>query len=146
MHPSQHFSGVLVAEEPGCSVDCVDQTRTGYGCSSTSCIRRPRCLHEAYNIRIAAHPNLDSGSSLQLLFHAISLQPPRILTMVPGSQRQNGRDGASSMLNMAIEDLKLAKEKSTIAPAKVVFDSAGDLLPTIRVCPLSICVCRPIVG
>ena len=53
--------------------------------------------------------------------------------MVPGSQRQNGRNGDSSMLNVAIEDLKLAKEKSSIAPAKAVFGSAGDLLPTIRV-------------
>ena len=53
--------------------------------------------------------------------------------MVPGSQRQNGRDGASSMLNVAIEDLRLAKEKSSIAPAKAVFGSAGDLLPTLRV-------------
>ena len=66
--------------------------------------------------------------------------------MVPRSQQQKGSNGASSMLNVAIEDLKLAKEKSSIAPAKAIFGSAGDLLPTIRVSLLSNRVFRPFVG
>jgi hypothetical protein len=50
------------------------------------------------------------------------------------------------MLNVAIEDLNLAKDGSSVAPAKAVFGSVSDLLPTIRVSPFSIRVCRSIVA
>ena len=49
------------------------------------------------------------------------------------TQQQKGRDDALSKLNEAIEDLNRAKEVSNITPAKAVFGSTSDLLPTIRV-------------
>ena len=49
------------------------------------------------------------------------------------SQRLKGRDDTLSKLNEAIEDLNRAKEISNITPAKAVFGSTSDLLPTIRV-------------
>ena len=58
--------------------------------------------------------------------------------MVPKSQQQNGRDGALSKLNEAIEDLNRAKEVSSVASAKAVFGATTALLPTIRVSPTSI--------
>ena len=44
------------------------------------------------------------------------------------------------MLNVAIEDLNLAKNGSDVAAAKAVFGEVGDLLPTIRVSPLNPCL------
>ena len=49
------------------------------------------------------------------------------------SQRPKGRGGALSSLNMAIEALNLAKEISSITPAKAAFGSVGVLLTMIRV-------------
>ena len=49
------------------------------------------------------------------------------------SQQLKGRDDALSKLNEAIEDLNRAKEVSSVTPAKAVFGSTSDLLPTIRV-------------
>ena len=60
-----------------------------------------------------------------------------ISSMDTESQRLNGRDGAPSLLLVAIEVLKLAKEISSIIPAKVVFGSASILLAMIRVSFLS---------
>ena len=60
--------------------------------------------------------------------------------MAPGSQRQKGRDGLLSALNVAIEGLNLAKEISSPTPAKAVFGSASVLLSMIRVSSLSIAV------
>ena len=48
-------------------------------------------------------------------------------------QRQKGQDGTISSLNLAIEAMNLAKEVSSITPAKVVFGSVGVLLTMIRV-------------
>ncbi|KAF9790996.1 hypothetical protein BJ322DRAFT_419715 [Thelephora terrestris] len=74
-----------------------------------------------------------SGSRVQPLGHLISLQPPRALAMDPKNQRPEGRNrGVFSTLNVAIGNLNLAKEKSSIAPAKAVLGLVGDLLPTIR--------------
>jgi hypothetical protein len=49
------------------------------------------------------------------------------------SQRPKGRDGAISALNAAIEALNLAKELSSITPAKAVFGSVSVILAMIRV-------------
>ena len=49
------------------------------------------------------------------------------------SQRQKRREDALSLLNMAIEAVNLAKEVSSITPAKAVFGSVGVLLTMIRV-------------
>jgi len=49
------------------------------------------------------------------------------------SQQPKGRGGTLSSLNVAIEALNLAKEASSITPAKVVFGSVIILLTMIRV-------------
>ena len=53
--------------------------------------------------------------------------------MTDKSQRPKGQDGALSSLNAAIDALNLAKEASSITPAKAAFGSASVLLTTIRV-------------
>ena len=52
------------------------------------------------------------------------------------SQRPKGRDGVLSSLNVAIEAMNLAKEVSSITPAKAVFGTVSVLLVMIRVCSL----------
>ena len=47
------------------------------------------------------------------------------------------RSGVLLMLNVAIEDMDLAKNRSSVTPAKIVFGLVSDLLPTIRVSLLS---------
>ena len=54
--------------------------------------------------------------------------------MATGSKQPKGRDGALSTLSMAIEAMNLAKEVSSITPAKAVFGSVSILLTMIRVC------------
>ena len=48
-------------------------------------------------------------------------------------QRPKGRERTLSSLNVAIEAMDLAKELSSITPAKAVFGSVGTLLTIIRV-------------
>lgn len=50
------------------------------------------------------------------------------------SQRLKGRDGVLSSLDVAIEAINLAKEVSSITPAKAVFGSVSALLTMMRVC------------
>ena len=59
--------------------------------------------------------------------------------MADKSQRPNGRDGVVSSLNVAIDGLNLAKELSSITPAKAVFGSAAILLTMIKASFLLIC-------
>ena len=61
------------------------------------------------------------------------------------SQRPKGREGVMSALNTAIEALNLAKELSSIAPAKALFGSVSTVLAIIRVSFLLV-FCRPITG
>jgi len=49
------------------------------------------------------------------------------------TQQPKGRDGVVSSLNMAIDGLNLAKELSSITPAKAVCGAAAVLLAMIRV-------------
>ena len=49
------------------------------------------------------------------------------------SRRQKRRDDAVSLLNVAIEAVNLAKEISSVTPAKAVFGSVSVLLAMIRV-------------
>lgn len=49
------------------------------------------------------------------------------------TQRPKGRDGFLSTLNVAIEALTLAKEVSSITPAKAAFGAVSALLTMIRV-------------
>ena len=60
------------------------------------------------------------------------------------SQQPKEREDAMSALNKAIETLNLARDASTIAPAKAVFGSVSVILSTIRVGFLLVS-CRPIV-
>ena len=59
------------------------------------------------------------------------------------SRRPKGRDGVLSSLNVAIEALNLAKEISSVTPAKAVFGSVGVLLVIVRVGSLSLHVGQP---
>lgn len=56
-------------------------------------------------------------------------------------QRPKEWEGVASALNVAIEAMNLAKEVSSITPAKAVFGSASVLLAMIRVGLLVLC-CR----
>ena len=53
--------------------------------------------------------------------------------------------GVLSMLDVAIGDLNLAKNGSSVAPAKAVFGEVSGLLPAIRVSLFSIRVRKSIV-
>ena len=53
--------------------------------------------------------------------------------MAETSKRPKEREGAISALNAAIEALNLAKDISSIAPAKAVFGSVSVVLAMIRV-------------
>jgi len=59
---------------------------------------------------------------------------PRAPAMAARSQRPQGRGGVLSALNMTIDALNLAREVSSIAPAKRVFGSVNALLAVTRVC------------
>lgn len=52
--------------------------------------------------------------------------------MATRSQESGGRDSAFSLLNAAIESLNLAKEISSVTPAKAVLGSVSVLLTMIR--------------
>ena len=56
--------------------------------------------------------------------------------MASASQRQEGSDGALSVLDEDIQVLHHAKDTCGIPPVQGVLDSAGVLLTTIRVCSL----------
>ena len=53
--------------------------------------------------------------------------------MTTDPKQSKGRDGALSVLGIAIESLNLAKEISSVAPAKTVFGSASVILAMIKV-------------
>ena len=53
--------------------------------------------------------------------------------MATKSQQPKGREDTLSSLNTAIDAINLAKDVSTIPPAKAAFDSASVFLATIRV-------------
>ena len=61
--------------------------------------------------------------------------------MAAKSQRPKGRDGIISTLNLTIEAMNLAKEVSSVTPAKAVFGSVSVLLTMIKVRSLLFC-CR----
>jgi len=48
-------------------------------------------------------------------------------------RRQKGRDGTLSSLNMAIEAMNLAKDVSSVTPAKAVFGTVSAILTIVRV-------------
>ena len=62
--------------------------------------------------------------------------------MTTKTQRQKGRDGVLSSLNMAIDALNRANEATGVTPAKATFTSAGILLTMIKVCFLPVHVGR----
>ena len=74
-----------------------------------------------------------SDSSLQPARRTAFSQLPSASTMADGSKRPKGRDGVLSSLNVTIDGLNLAKELSSITPAKAVFGSVSILLTMIKV-------------
>ena len=53
--------------------------------------------------------------------------------MTANPQRPKGRDGTLASLNIAIEAMNLAKEVSSVTPAKAVFGSVSILLTMVKV-------------
>jgi len=70
---------------------------------------------------------------LQLLPRIALSRLPLLCFMDINSQRPKGRGGILSSLTVAIEATNLAKEISSITPAKAVFGSVNVLLTMIRV-------------
>ena len=66
--------------------------------------------------------------------------------MATQSQRPEGKDGALSSLNAAIDILNLAKEASSVTPAKTAFGTTSVLLATIRVSFLPVHVGRSVAN
>ena len=62
--------------------------------------------------------------------------------MATKSQRPNRREVALSSLNAAIVAVNLAKELSSVTPAKAVFGTVGVILTMIKVSFLLVCVER----
>ena len=84
------------------------------------------------------------GAHLYKVSGSVS-QPPRLTafsslpcasTMTDKSQHPRGREGVLSTLNLAIDGLNLAKEVSSVTPAKVAFGTVAIFLTMIRVSPL----------
>jgi hypothetical protein len=82
--------------------------------------------------RTVAYLHQGLGAPSQPACPAIFSQIPPVSTMDTKSQRR--RDGALSLLNVAIEAMNLAKEASSATPANAVFGSVSVILTTIRVC------------
>ena len=93
-----------------------------------------------HNVERMASEALNHRFNPRLLPHGPTTYPPHRFPWLPRpsimntqSQRQEWRDSALSSLNVAIEFLDLAKEISSITPAKAVFGSVSVLLAMIRV-------------
>jgi len=69
----------------------------------------------------------------QPLPHIVFLQPRSLWIMNTKPQQPKERGGTLSSLNVAIQTLNLAKEISSVTPAKAVFGSVSVLLTMIRV-------------
>jgi len=65
-------------------------------------------------------------------------QLPRV-SMEPKSQRPKDREGVISVLNATIEAMNLAKEISSITPAKAAFGAVSALLVMLKVCFFLFC-------
>jgi hypothetical protein len=63
--------------------------------------------------------------------------------MDPKSQRSKRQDATLSTLNVAIEAMNLAKEVSSMTPAKAIFGSVSVILAMIRVGPLLVRLDEP---
>ena len=55
--------------------------------------------------------------------------------MDANAKQQKRQDNTLSLLDVTIEAMNLAKEISSVTPAKAVFGSVGTLLTMIRVLP-----------
>jgi len=62
--------------------------------------------------------------------------------MATKSQQSNRRDVALSSLNAAVQAVNLAKELSSVTPAKAVFGTVSVILTMIKVSFLTVCVER----
>ena len=71
--------------------------------------------------------------------YTIFFHPPFASAMICEPKPPKGRGDVLSSLNMAIDDLNLTKEVSSITPAKDIFGSVGILLTTIRVTFILFC-------
>ena len=91
---------------------------------------------------MAAHYySVGFGPSLQPPPHITLSRLPLLLAMDTESQRPKERGGVLSSLNVAIDATNLAKEISSIAPAKAVFGTVSVLLTMVRVRLLPVIGC-----
>ena len=93
---------------------------------------------------LAAHLRSDSSSPLaryNLFSCHVDFEP-----MVSDAQRRGRRNIALSSLGVAVEALNLAKEISSITPAKVVFGTVSTVLTMIKVSFFLRCSCWLITG
>ena len=81
-------------------------------------------------------PSLELVLFLTAPHHAVFSQLPQVLAMGARPRRSKSQDVTLSTLNAAIEAMNLAKEASSMTPAKAVFGSVGIILAMIRVCSL----------
>ena len=95
----------------------------------------------------------DVGQLLPRVYQFLTASWPQRLLLLPSpepmaadAQQQKRRDIALSSLNAAIETLNLAKEISSITPAKAVFGSVSVILTTIKVCFLPRHLCWSIAN
>ena len=82
---------------------------------------------------IAARLSQGLESPSQPADHNVSSHPVDPEHMDRNAQRQKRRENVLSLLDVAIETLTLAKEVSSITPAKAVFGSVSTILTMIRV-------------
>ena len=100
-------------------------------------------LHEACHDKMAAHLYSGLGPSSQPSRHTVLAATSTI--METKSQRPKEREGVVSTLNAAIDALNLAKELSSVTPAKAVFGSVSIVLAMIKVSFLLV-LRRPTAG
>ena len=91
-------------------------------------------MHEAFHAIIAARRYQGSEVPSHPSHYTARSRLPRVSTMGDNPQRSGeGRETTISALNAAIEAVNIAKELSSITPAKAAFGTVGAILAMVRV-------------
>jgi hypothetical protein len=101
-----------------------------------------RFLHEAPYDKVFAYLHQGADAPPQSPHHAAFSQP-QTSNMDTKSRRSKYQDVTLSTLNAAIEAMNLAKEVSSITPAKAIFGSVSLILTMIKVGPLLVHLHEP---
>jgi hypothetical protein len=92
-------------------------------------------------VTVTAHTCRCSESSSQLAGNSAFFCHVDFEPMDPDTQRQKRQHNVISWLNVTIEAMNLAKEVSSITPAKAVFASVSVILTMVRVGFFLRCLC-----